>query len=477
MKNNLEEIKWNDKWRLGFHLMPPTGWLNDPNGLCQFKGEYHVFFQYTPDNPDGGMKYWGHYTSRDLLNWEYAGIALSPDEDFERNGVYSGSALIAEGKMNLYYTGNVKLIGDYNYITDGRQGNTVLVSSEDGITFEKKECLMTNEDYPSNLTCHVRDPKVVTGESIGSKDGNYYMFLGARTNKDEGEVLVYRSNTLKDWQLVNTISSEEKFGYMWECPDAFMLGNKKILSISPQGVAQKGVDYQNIYQAGYYEVVGDFDRTYQLNEFKEWDRGFDFYAPQSFRDEKGRRILIGWIGMPDEPAQSNPTVEQGWQNALTVPRDVFLQNGKVVQYPVEELYGLRKEAVILESGQVSEKLKMYDAEIELLEDTDITVTISGAINLQYSKNRQMFTVSFDQEKNIGHGRKERSVRLEYCQSIRILADTSCLEIYINHGEEVFTTRFYTEDGMSNFRITKGAASVTYWEMKPMKVVRSADREL
>ena len=46
-------INGNDKWRLGFHLMPPAGWLNDPNGLCQFKGVYHVFFQYAPDNPNG----------------------------------------------------------------------------------------------------------------------------------------------------------------------------------------------------------------------------------------------------------------------------------------------------------------------------------------------------------------------------------------------------------------------------------------
>lgn len=466
----MAEMRWNDKWRLGLHLMPPAGWLNDPNGLCQFKGVYHVFFQYTPDNPNGGMKSWGHYISGNLLDWEYAGIALSPEEEFESNGVYSGSALIADGKMNLYYTGNVKLKGDYNYVTNGRQGNTVLVSSEDGITFGKKECLMSNADYPSNLTCHVRDPKVVTGESIGIDDEDYYMFLGARTNEDEGEVLLYRSNDLKDWELANIIISEDKFGYMWECPDAFMLDDRKIFSISPQGVKTQGLDYQNIYQSGYYKVEGDFNGTYQLKNFKEWDRGFDFYAPQTFLDEKGRRILIGWIGMPDEPSHSNPTVEQGWQNALTIPREVFLQNNKVMQYPVEELNNLRKKTRILEEGKTSENLKMYDAEITILKDEDITVTVSGAIDLIYSKNEKQFTLSFHQDEDLGYGRKERAVHLEQCQSIRLLADTSCMEIYLNQGEEVFTTRFYTEEGTSNFKITKGMAEVKYWELSPMNII-------
>lgn len=461
----MTEMNWNNKWRLGLHLMPPEGWLNDPNGLCQFKGVYHVFFQYTPDNPNGGMKYWGHYTSPDLLNWEYAGIALSPEEAFESNGVYSGSALVVDGKMNLYYTGNVKLSGDYDYILEGREANTILVSSEDGMNFGKKECLLRNSDYPSDVSLHVRDPKVVPGKSIGIDDGKYYMFLGARTKEDVGEVLLYRSSDLKEWTLANILKSREKFGYMWECPDAFMLEERKFLSISPQGVDQKGVDYQNIYQSGYYEVKGGFEKEYDLVNFKEWDRGFDFYAPQTFEDEKGRRILIGWIGMPDDPAQSNPTVEEeGWQNALTVPREVFLENGKVMQQPVVEMEELRVREYSLETGQYSEKKRMYDAQIEVLSE-DVRMLISEGIALVYRKETGLFTLSFDQEKNLGYGRKERSVRLESCENIRILADTSCLEIYINGGEEVFTTRFYTEDGESCFCVEGGEVKVRYWEMR------------
>ena len=463
------EMNWTDKWRLGLHLMPPTGWLNDPNGLCQFKGVYHVFFQYSPDNPEGGKKCWGHYTSPDLLNWQYAGIALSPEEAFECHGVYSGSALIADGKMNLFYTGNVKLEGDYNYITDGRQGNTVLVSSEDGSAFEGKKCLMTNEDYPDNLTCHVRDPKVVTGKSIGIEDDNYYMFLGTRTKDDRGEVLVYKSSDLETWEQQNILKQENKFGYMWECPDAFILGEKKILSVSPQGVEASGIDYQNIYQSGYFELEGDFDGEYRLKNFREWDRGFDFYAPQTFLDEQGRRILIGWIGMPDDPGQSNPTVKDGWQNALTVPREVFLKDEKVMQYPVEELSGLRKEEQTLEPGGTTGTMQYYDVEATFQEDSDMTLVISEGIKLYYSRSNRMFTLSFLEKPDLGYGRKSRAVHLDECRTVRILADTTCLEIYLNGGEEVFTTRLYTEDGMSSLRAEEGEMEIKYWEMEAMRI--------
>ena len=463
------EMNWSDKWRLGLHLMPPTGWLNDPNGLCQFQGVYHVFFQYSPDNPEGGRKCWGHYTSTDLLEWQYAGIVLSPDAEFDRNGVYSGSAVVSEGEMYLFYTGNVKLEGDYNYITDGRQSNTVLTGSEDGLNFGEKKCLMTNEDYPDHLTCHIRDPKVVTGKSIGIEDDNFYMFLGARTKDDRGVVLVYKSPDLESWEHTNILTGEKRFGYMWECPDAFMLGEKKILSVSPQGVETRGIDYQNVYQSGYFELDGSFDGTYRLKNFREWDRGFDFYAPQTFLDEQGRRLLIGWIGMPDDQEQCNPTVKDGWQNALTVPREVCLKDEKVMQYPAEELLSLRKEEQTLEPGKASDKMQCYDIEITMLENTDMTLVISDGITLCYSRSDKMFTVTFLEEQNLGYGRKSRAVYLDECRSVRILADTTCLEVYLNGGEEVFTTRFYTEDGMSSFRAEKGDMEIKYWVMEPMKV--------
>ena len=149
-----------DPWRMKFHLMPPTGWMNDPNGLCQFHGTYHVFFQYTPYDARGGLKVWGHYSSRDLIRWEYHGVCLTPDSPYDVSGVYSGSALTDGDAMVLYYTGNVKYDGDYDYVESGREGNTIMVTSPDGFQMGDKICVLRPQDYPHDYTCHIRDPKV-----------------------------------------------------------------------------------------------------------------------------------------------------------------------------------------------------------------------------------------------------------------------------------------------------------------------------
>ncbi|MGH4121104.1 hypothetical protein [Clostridium sp.] len=96
--------------------MPKIGWFNDPNGLCYFKGEYHVFYQYSPLDANGGLKVWAHYKSTDFLHWDDLGIALYPDREFDRDGVYSGSALVEGEELYLFYTGNVKEEGNYDYL-------------------------------------------------------------------------------------------------------------------------------------------------------------------------------------------------------------------------------------------------------------------------------------------------------------------------------------------------------------------------
>ena len=282
------------KFREKLHLMPPVGWLNDPNGLCQFNGVYHAFFQYSPFNAEGGVKMWGHYTSKDMIDWEYHGVKLYPDQPFDCHGVYSGSTFIEDGKMYVYYTGNVKLEdGEFDYINTGREANTVLVVSEDGETFGAKKELMRNSDYPSNLTCHVRDPKVW-------KEGDtYYMIQGARTRDDVGQALIFESADKVNWKFRSRVESEAPFGYMWECPDYFEVDGTKILSTSVQGLEGGVWDDRNVYQSGYFVIDGNILDEYKLSEYYLWDYGFDYYAPQSFEAEDGRRIHISWMGMPD----------------------------------------------------------------------------------------------------------------------------------------------------------------------------------
>ena len=115
-------------WAQKYHLMPPCGWMNDPNGLHQFDGVFHAYYQYGPTDANGdGSKMWGHAVSSDLIAWEDRGVALAPDESFDCHGVYSGSALVHDGRVSMFYTGNVKrpnVDGSFDYTNKGREANT-----------------------------------------------------------------------------------------------------------------------------------------------------------------------------------------------------------------------------------------------------------------------------------------------------------------------------------------------------------------
>lgn len=490
-----------DRYRMGFHLMPPKGWLNDPNGLCCFRGEYHVFFQYTPQSPLGGQKYWGHYISADLLHWRFAGIALSPDQAFDRSGVYSGSAVVTGGqdgqqKMHIYYTGNVKLDGEYDYIDSGREANVVYTESADGIHFSEKRLLMTNADYPADYTTHVRDPKVFF------QDGSYYMALGGRKRgsvvsgmdhadersrtdvrresddrckadfqrEDKGAVLVYRSEDGAEWKLEQEITTPEPFGYMWECPDLFSVGQRKCLSFCPQGLDAEPYRFQNTDQSGYaWMDGGDIAKG-----FVEWDMGFEFYAPQTFEDESGRRLMYGWVGLPDTPYE-NPTVEAGWQHCLTVPRELTVRNGQVCQNPAKELCSLLEDGKSWtgDGGLTETEDFSFWLQVEQIETERFCISIGDHLFLKFEN--KVFTWEFPdgktEEDDWGRGRRVRRMELEELTDIRVLCDHSILELFVNGGSRVMCGRFYPQEG--SFRIrTEGCgerAAAHFWHMKAMEV--------
>ncbi|MDR2940700.1 MAG: glycoside hydrolase family 32 protein [Clostridiales bacterium] len=456
----------DDFWRLNYHLMPPSGWMNDPNGLCWFNGCYHVFYQYTPNNPNGALKYWGHYSSTDMINWDEMGIALSPDTPFDRDGVYSGSALAVKGKMHLFYTGNVKFKGSYDYITEGREGNTIHVSSEDGVHFGEKSCVIAAAGYPPGMSCHIRDPKV--WQENASQHAPYFLILGARTLDNRGQALIYQSPNLECWDYIASVCTENYFGYMWECPDVFQLNGINILSISPQGVEPDGYDYQNTYQSGYFQYKGSLTGEYELGGFKEWDRGFDFYAPQTFEDKEGRRIMIGWMGMPDTPQHVNPTITDGWQHALTLPREIFSCQGRIFQRPITEIEELRMEGHELPTGKETPMMASYEALILNSSGGSIKVSINARVSVEFNKGDQEFFIEFH-DSALGGGRAKRSARMENCFEIRLFVDTSSVEIFINGGEEVFSTRFYPEDGRSCLSVTGEGFSGKYWQLKPLTI--------
>lgn len=464
----LRELAAKDKDRLNYHIMPTSGWVNDPNGLCQFKGVYHIYYQYSPFDVNGKLKLWGHITTEDFIKYQEHEPVLYPDFRYDQNGVYSGSAVVRNGKINYFYTGNVKhLDGDYDYIMTGREQNLIACSSEDGFNFSEKELIMTNTDFPSKLSLHVRDPKVY------HKNGIDYMVIGARDDNSTGCILVLKGKDLKNWECHTVIYSDEKFGYMWECPDLFDLNGETVLVTCPQGVPEEGYIYKNVHQNGYFLVNGDLEsKDVNLSEFRLLDYGFDFYAPQSFEDESGRRILVGWMGIPDAD-YTNRTTENGWQHALTMPRELILKDGIIYQRPVEEIKALRGNNRTFAADEFKD-LEVENLSFELCAEFEkcngFKLNLRNDISLSFDKSKGLI------ELNMGESGCGRDARYAYCDEIRnidVYSDTSAFEIFINDGEIVFTTRAYTDGAQKiGFEKLDGLAKVCMYDMK--KIVFGID---
>lgn len=426
-----EEVE-KDPLLLAYHIYPETGWLNDPNGLCQLDGTYHFYYQASPLDENRGDIGWGHVSSPDLMNYKREDFFIFPDSKYDKNGAYSGSAFIEDNKLSFFYTGNVKYPGDFDGINEGREHNTLRIDS-DAYTYGEKILLMDNDAYPADMTKHVRDPKIY------KKDGIYYMFLGARSKDDKGMVLVFKSENLKDFTYHMRIETAYDFGFMWECPDFFDLGDKQILICCPQGLASEKYKYQNIYQSGYFFIDLDLEnKTYKLGDFEELDYGFDFYAPQTFEDEACRRILVGWMGIPDAD-YTNPSVKYKWQHALTIPRELKIKNQRLVQEPIKELEALRGSKIDLEKGKVYEELTFEGSAYNI--KGDFKINLRKDVTLAYRDGILSLKMGAS-----GSGRDERLIKIDEITSLRIFSDRSSLEIFINDGAYVMTNRVYAQEG-------------------------------
>ncbi|WP_079527579.1 sucrose-6-phosphate hydrolase [Halobacillus hunanensis] len=452
-----QEIVRQDPYRQAFHMSPPVGLLNDPNGWIQWQGTYHLYFQWMPFHTGHGAKFWGHFSSVNLIDWKLEPTALTPSDWFDRSGCYSGSAIDYDGKMKIYYTGNVK--------DDNGQRQTYQCSAEsiDGIHFVKNGVEI---ELPQGYTPHFRDPKV------WKHDGQWYMVVGAQTEDHYGCVVLFESKDAKEWEFRGELSHSTReecgyLGYMWECPDLFTLNGKEVLLFSPQGVEADGIDYNNLYQTGY--VVGKLDyqqAQFQHNRFEELDRGFDFYAPQTTCDEKGRRLLVGWMGCPDPEEKTQPTHQYHWVHCMTVPRELSLEQGKLIQRPVEELTDLRK--VQRYDEQITEQADFtIDRVSEVQIDGPIEkVNLFNCTHLVYERDNGLLILSRPGQDGTV---ESRSCRLpQGVQQLQFYIDRSSVEIFVNDGEEVFTSRLFADPDVRTFEVKpreSAAANVKVWSLR------------
>ncbi|MEK4298612.1 glycoside hydrolase family 32 protein [Oceanobacillus sp. FSL W8-0428] len=448
--NSKDELK-DASYRLNYHFMAPVGWLNDPNGLIQHNGIYHLFYQFNPHSFHWGPMHWGHATSTDLVHWNHEPVALAPSEAYEYDetksemGCFSGSAVMNGDVMTLFYTGHL----------EGKENKEVqaIATSTDGIHFTKHPANPVISESPEGLSNEFRDPKVW-------KHGEFwYMVVGTAIDKD-GAIVLYKSSNLTEWEYVGIAAkSDGTQGDMWECPDLFPLGNKYVLITSPMNmdngkstVMTGSMDYEK----------GIFTPESQ----REIDYGIDFYAAQTFEDEKGRRILISWM---DFPFTEFPSKADKWSGAMTIPRELTLgEDGFVRSHPVQELntlrdihkhydklmlskddtYNLNSNVYFKHSYELKCKWTLPEIEkggkagLRLRQSKDG----SEQTNVFYDSATNEIIVDTTNAGELSHKAVNKApLRTKNSEiALHVFVDTCSVEVFVNDGEATLSTRIYPD---------------------------------
>lgn len=462
------------QYRQKFHIQPKTGLLNDPNGFSYFNGEYHLFYQWFPLGPVHGLKHWYHLSSKDLVNFKDCGVGIIPEEYYESHGAFSGSGIVKGNKLYLFYTGNVR-----NENWERQSYQCLATMNENGEIIKNRKPVI--DKIPEGYTDHFRDPKVFKINDM------YYCIIGAQRKEGLiGTVVYYESKDLIEWTFKGEIkTSFVGNGFMWECPDYLNFGEKSVLIISPQGLQADGDKYRNIYQSGY--LVGnniDFQNgVFEHGDFNELDRGFDFYAPQTTKDDSGRYILFGWMGLPEI---EYPSDEHGWAHCLTLPREITIKGDKLIQKPIKELEKLREEERVVKYNINNDEVDVNNFNEETYEMICTFKNINGGfvgINMKKgNNNKTTFYYDILNKKFVFNRSKsgvsfaEEYVTERKCQGsdnynevkLQIFVDISSIEIFVNNGEEVFTSRIFTDiknTGLSFFSEGSSEVEASIWKIK------------
>jgi beta-fructofuranosidase len=298
--------------------------MNDPNGVIQWAGTYHLFYQHNPQAAVWGVISWGHATSTDLVHWTHQPLALVPTPGaYDGDGCWSGYTVDNAGVPTILYTG----------VHDGAQRPCLATGDADLRTWQK---------YPGNpvIAAPPADLDVVgfRDHTVWREGAFWYQGIGSGIRGVGGAVLLYRSLDLIHWEYLHPLcaGTRDPFarintGMMWECPDFFPLGDRHVLLLSVEDA-----------QRGLYAVY--FTGTYAGQRFTpesvQWlDYGLSFYAPLTLRDAAGRRLLWGWLREERTAAAQQAA---GWSGVMSLPRVLTLRSdGVLEQRPAPELAGLR----------------------------------------------------------------------------------------------------------------------------------------
>jgi sucrose-6-phosphate hydrolase SacC (GH32 family) len=480
-----------ERFRPQWHFTTAKHWINDPNGLVWFDGEYHLFYQHNPFGELWGHMSWGHAVSTDLLTWKELPVAIPEDE---RVSIFSGSIVVdTHNTSGFAVDGMPVLVAIYTgcrRVPEGGQAQEIAWSNDRGRTWTK---------YTGNPVLDIglkdfRDPKVFWHAPTSR-------WVMAVVRPFEHKVSFYASGNLREWSHLSDFGPAGEAVGIWECPDLI-----EFPSASGQSRWLLKVDTFSGHPGGtggqYF--IGRFDGTRFIadspapGEPALWtDQGSDFYAALSWANLPAAHPHPVWIGWMSNHQYVARTPTSPWRGAMSVPRELFIRETKngprLGQRPIPALGSRRGVArtwrdFALEASKVELQLWPFDGrciEIEWIiessnaqhyglavrcgdtEETMVGVDADRGV-VYVDRSRSGFTP--DAERWSGR----REVPLEAAQgalTLRVLVDRCSVEVFTSDGAVALTELVFPNDASRGVKIFANEGGVqrsriTVWPLKP-----------
>lgn len=461
-ESNEQKTNWlKEKYRPQYHFSPKQGWMNDPNGLVFYEGEYHLFYQHNPDSTVWGKMHWGHAVSSDMMHWEELPIALYPDS---LGWIFSGSAVVDwKNTTGFGSQDNPPLVAIYTYhdMNGERAGKTNIQSQGIAYSLDKGRTwnqYSQNPVIPNPGLRDFRDPKV----SWNEVSDQWVMALAVQDH-----IEFYGSSDLKSWNKLSSFGKTEgNHNGVWECPDLFPLNddegrNHWVLLVSIGNGGPQGGSATQYF-------VGDFDgKNFSAQDtVTRWiDYGADNYAGVTWSDippSDGRRLFIGWMS---NWQYANLVPTKSWRGAMTLPREINLlkrEHAYELKFaPVQETNSLMGE-----QKSFSEKATYNISDGALISfsdsiDLNFGLMLSNAIqesvwislnngNLIFDRSnfhQTVFHEAFPQR----HTADFSSIDI---RKVDVFVDESSIEIFINNGERVLTELVFPTEPFNSVELKK-----------------------
>lgn len=450
----MKKMPASDTYKPQYHYSPPTGWMNDPNGLVFLNGEYHLFYQYYPYGIQWGSMHWGHAVSTDLIHWNHLPIALFPDK---LGTIFSGSAVADHENTASFGDGKGCLVAVFTHFKYGLQRQSLAFSHDGGRSWFKYE---NNPVLKNPFKIHFRDPKV-----FWHHDSQRWIMLIACGN----HVRFYSSPDLKNWEYTGQFGRREgAHGSVWECPDLFEMQvhdeseiKKWVMLVSIKKHAPNG-------GSGMQYFTGHFnDSAFVSDNPPEqicWlDYGKDNYAGVTWNNipaSDNRRIYIGWMNNW-QYARSFPA--KVWRGAMTIPRELTLRKTmkgyRLFSTPVAESLLLRHDKQefsqirIQDTFLIKRDIRNGTNAFELTLNADMKNSDELSLSLMSGDhiqtlfvNKKKGMLAFQRVSPPGaafskafDGYHQAPVDFSSGKiSLRMLADNCSVEFFINEGEVSMT---------------------------------------